>query len=148
MLNRTHLAIGFLAMIIFLPHVVNKGIFIGVLLFASVLPNIDEFLFGSKAGVIFRPFKFMINRHFIHSFTFCLLVAVFLAFYFPVFAFPFFLGYALHLLVDSWTKEGIKPFWPLKAESKGKVEVGGALEETIFMVFVILDIIFAIVYFV
>jgi membrane-bound metal-dependent hydrolase YbcI (DUF457 family) len=148
MLNRTHLAISFLAMVIFLQHVVNKWVFVGVLFVATLLPNIDEFLFSGRRRFVFEPFKVVIQKDFIHSFTFCILVTAFLAFYFPVYSFPFFLGFALHLLVDSWTKEGIRPFWPLKARSIGKVEVGGAIEETLFMVFIILDIIFALIYFI
>jgi membrane-bound metal-dependent hydrolase YbcI (DUF457 family) len=148
MLNRTHLAIGVLAIIVFLKHVINKWVFVGVFLFASILPNIDEMLFDSRKGFVLKPLKLFIRRDFIHSFTFCILITAILAFYWPVLAFPFFLGYALHLLVDSWTVDGIRPFWPLKATSKGKVETGGALEETVFMVFIVLDIIFALVYFI
>jgi membrane-bound metal-dependent hydrolase YbcI (DUF457 family) len=147
MLNRTHIAIAALTIVIFLQHVVNKWIFVGVLLLSTLLPNMDKFIFGSKASIVLRPFKIFIQRDLIHSFTFCILITIILAFYWPVVAFPFFLGYALHLLVDSWTVEGIRPFWPLKSRSKGKVEVGGAIEEIVFMIFVVLDVVFALVYF-
>ncbi|MDP4039986.1 MAG: metal-dependent hydrolase [Candidatus Pacearchaeota archaeon] len=147
MLNKTHIAIGILTMIIFLKHVVHKWIFVVVFLIATVLPNIDKFIFNSKGAFLFRPLKTFIHRDLIHSFTFCLIITLFLAFYWPLLAFPFFLGYALHLLADAWTVEGIRPFWPLKAVSKGKIEVGGAMEETVFMIFAVLDLIFALTYF-
>ena len=143
MLAKTHLAIGIFAMVFFLPHVNHKLIFIPVVLIASILPDIDSGFstFGRKG--IFRPVQFLSkHRGIFHSFTFCILVSILLAFYIPILAFSFFLGYALHLLADSWTIEGIKPFWPLKTVLKGGVRVGGVIEETVFIVFAILDVIF------
>jgi len=149
MLGKTHLAIGAFAMIFFLPHVNNKLIFVPVILIASILPDIDSGFSTLGKKRIFRPVQFLTkHRGVLHTFTFCIGVSIFLAFYLPTFAFPFFLGYGLHLLADSWTIEGIKPFWPLKDESRGKVRVGGTIEEGIFMVFVLLDVIFLILLFI
>ena len=87
------------------------------------------------------------HRGLFHSFTFCILVTFILTLYWPDLAFPFFLGYGLHLLADSWTVEGIKPFWPMKLVSRGNVKVGGTIENTLFLVFVLMDILFAILLF-
>ena len=138
MLNRTHIAIGILSVIVFIPNVIHKWIFVSVFFVATLLPNIDKFIFDSRGGFFLRPLKVFIQRDLIHSFTFCILITFVLTLFWPIFAFPFFLGYGLHLLVDSWTVDGIRPFWPLKVVSKGRVSVGGALEETVFMIFVIL----------
>ena len=149
MMMKTHLVIGAFAAVFFLPHMAHKLIFVPVILIASLLPDIDSGFstFGKKP--IFKPLQMMTkHRGIIHSFTLCIAISIFFAFYFPIVAFPFFLGYALHLLADSWTIEGIKPFWPLKEVSKGKVKVGGVLEEGIFMVFSILTVVFFILLFI
>ncbi len=149
MLSKTHLAIGVFAIVFFLPHVNNKLIFVPVVLLASVLPDIDTgfSLMGKKW--MFKPLQWFIkHRGILHSFTICVIISFLLAFYIPILALPFFLGYALHLLADSWTVEGIRPFWPHKVELKGKVKVSGIVEETIFVTFSILDVIFIILIFI
>jgi membrane-bound metal-dependent hydrolase YbcI (DUF457 family) len=149
MLAKTHLMIGILAIAFFLPHVNHKLIFVPVVLIASLLPDIDSGFSTLGRKGIFRPLQaFTKHRGMFHSFTFCILVSLILAFYLPLLAFSFFLGYALHLLADSWTPEGIKPFWPLRPILKGRVTVGGFIEETVFIVFAILDVIFLILLFI
>jgi membrane-bound metal-dependent hydrolase YbcI (DUF457 family) len=146
---KTHLAIGVFAVVFFLPYVNHKLVFIPVVLIASLLPDIDSGFstFGRKK--IFRPLQALTkHRGIFHSFTFCILFSVILAFYFPVAAFGFFLGYGLHLLADSWTREGIMPFWPIQEVARGRVTDGGTLEEGIFFVFVILDVLFLFLLFV
>ncbi len=151
MRNRTHLAIGLLFMLIFLKHVVNVIIFIPVFLIATLLPNLDQIGSKRRAGgnaFIITSSKIISKSNgLLHSFTFCLIVTLIFIWYLPVLAFPFFLGYALNLLADTWTVEGIKPFWPLKTVSKGRVQIGGKIEDTIFFIFVMLDLAFLFIYF-
>jgi membrane-bound metal-dependent hydrolase YbcI (DUF457 family) len=47
----------------------------------------------------------------------------------------------MHLLLDAWTVEGIKPFWPLRMISSGKFRNGGALENILFYCFIVADLI-------
>jgi membrane-bound metal-dependent hydrolase YbcI (DUF457 family) len=149
MMFKTHLAIGVFAVVLFFPIVNHPLIFVPVVLIASILPDIDSGFSTLGRKGIFRPLQMMTkHRGLFHSFTFAIIVALALAFYFPIFAFSFFLGYALHLLADSWTIDGIKPFWPMKAVLKGHVKTGGVIEETVFIVFGILDVIFLILLFV
>jgi len=111
MLMRTHMSIAVFAVLFFLPHVNYKMIFIPVVLIATLLPDIDTAYSSLGKRIVFRPLQlFMKHRGIIHSFTFCIAVSVLFAFYIPVLAFPFFLGYALHLIADAWTVEGIRPF--------------------------------------
>lgn len=149
MLSKTHLAIGVFAVLFFLPHVNNKWVFIPVVLIASLLPDIDSGFSTLGKHKVLRPFQLLMkHRGFIHSFTFCFLISLIFAFYIPVLAFPFFLGYSLHLVADAWTVEGIKPFWPLKDSTSGKVRVGGVLEKGVFFTFIVLDLVFLILLFV
>jgi membrane-bound metal-dependent hydrolase YbcI (DUF457 family) len=49
-----------------------------------------------------------------------------MVFLFPVIALGFFLGYGLHLFADSFTKEGITPFYPFsRMKSSGGITTGG-----------------------
>lgn len=144
MLRRTHLAIGLFAGIYFLPHVPNKLSFIPLVLIASLLPDIDsgKSFFGKKW--FSKPVQaFSDHRGIFHTYTLCILASLVLAFFVPVLAFPFFLGYSFHLLADSFTLQGIKPFWPLKVVSKGVVRTGGRLDDVVFWVFVFVDVFLA-----
>ena len=143
MLNKTHLAVGGLFMLIFLPSVVHKWVYFGVFLVATLLPNLDVILSGRKY-LILKPMRlFFKKRGFLHSFTFCLVITILLAWFWPILAFPFFLGYGIHLLLDSWTVEGIMPFWPLRAVSKGRVTTGGGFEHILFYLAIVADVIAA-----
>ncbi|MEK6898827.1 MAG: metal-dependent hydrolase [Nanoarchaeota archaeon] len=149
MLFKTHLVIGFFVALFFLPNVVHKFLFIPMVLIATILPDIYSAF--SKAGnnYVGRAVQiFTKHRGLLHSFTFCFALTLLLVFYLPTFALPLFLGYATHLLLDSVTKEGIRPFWPLKKTSQGKLPVGGAVEEAIFMSFVVIDLIFLLSFFI
>jgi len=144
MLIRTHLALSILAIILLLPYVNDKTIFIAVLLIATFLPDIDTSY--SKLGKhrIFRPLQFFVShRGLIHSFTFLILITLAFVFVYPVIALPLFLGYGLHLLFDSFTIEGIRPFYPLSKTVSGKIRTGGKVEIIIF-VFLIFAILFTI----
>ncbi len=140
MLKKTHLAIGLAVALYFLPYVKNKFIFIPVVLIASLLPDIDSAFSGFGRHKVVRPIQFFVkHRGLIHSYTICIILSLILAFYFPIFALPFFLGYSFHLLTDSFTVNGIRPFWPFRAVSSGKVVTGGRIDNVIFVTFIILD---------
>jgi membrane-bound metal-dependent hydrolase YbcI (DUF457 family) len=66
--------------------------------------------------------------------------------FFPIFSLGFFLGYTSHLVADSYTIWGIKPFYPSKKVVKGKIRSGGRREEFVFLVFLVLDLAFVLSY--
>ncbi|MBX4196453.1 metal-dependent hydrolase [Candidatus Pacearchaeota archaeon] len=143
MIMRTHLALGIAAMLFFLPHAEHIFVFIPVILIATLLPDIDSGFSYMGKKPLFRPIQwFSKHRGFIHSFTFCTLVAVVLSLYFPIAALPFFLGYSFHLLIDSFTIEGIQPFWPLKGKVHGGIKTGGRIEDGLFLFLCFLSLIF------
>lgn len=128
-------------MFLFLPRVVHVTSYVIIFLIATVIPNIDSLLSG-KNHFILRPLRlFFKPRGFIHSFTFCFAVTLILTWLWPVYSFPFFLGYGVHLLVDAWTTEGIRPFWPSRSISKGRMTTGGSVENIIFYAFIVIDIV-------
>ncbi len=142
MLKRTHLAIGIGIALYFLPHVEHKLLFIPIVIIASLLPDIDSVSSSMGSMRFFRPVQMMVNhRGFFHSYTFCIAVTLALTFFYPISALPFFLGYSFHLLADSFTVNGIKPFPPFKAESKGMIRTGSKVEQGILFVFVMIDVV-------
>lgn len=146
---KTHLCVSIALCLFLLPSVVYKLIFIPVLLVAGLLPDIDVSNSYLGKRKIFKIFQiFVKHRGIIHSLTLCFFLSFGLAFFIPVLALPFFLGYSVHLLLDSLTLEGIRPLWPFKKEIVGVIRVGGRIEESIFLVFLILDVILFISFFI
>jgi|SRR3989344_195572 len=140
MLRKTHIAIGLAAGLYFLPLVKNKMLFIPLVLAATLLPDIDSINSNIGRKRIFMPIQlFLKHRGPLHSYTICILISLALAFFYPVFSLPFFLGYSFHLLADSFTINGIKPFWPLKHVSNGKVTTGGLIDKALFGIFGVVD---------
>lgn len=137
---KTHLAITVLAILLFWQHVSLKIPFVLVALAATFLPDIDTAF--STLGK-FKGFRFLqfLTKHrgMFHSFTFCVAVSLLLAMFIPSIAFAFFLAYSLHLFADSFTVEGIKPFWPYNKTSSWRVRTGGRIETGIFVFFFLLD---------
>lgn len=138
MLWRTHLVIALAVALLLLPYVTHKILFIPIILLASFLPDIDAPNSNIGGRMIFKPLHWVFShRGFIHSYTLCALVSLLFAFFYPQFALPFFLGYSSHLIADSFTIEGILPFWPIKQRVSGIVRTGGLLEKQIFIIFII-----------
>ena len=76
-----------------------------------------------------------------HSFSFAILISIVLAIFIPVLSLGFFAGYSIHLISDSFTREGIQPFWPFRVKSSGFIASGGKIEETLFFSLMVIDVI-------
>lgn len=140
MLFKTHLATTLFSVLFLISHVEYKFAFLVVALVAGVLPDIDSGFSIPGKQSLFRPLRFLTrHRGFFHSLTFCILVTAFLVAYLPIYALPFFLGYSLHLFADSFTVDGIKPFWPFRYESRGLLKTGSVFEHALFIGFCIVD---------
>ncbi len=141
MMFRTHLAFAALSALVFLSYSSNKLLFLFVALASALLPDVDSAHSILGKRWFFRPMQWMVkHRGVFHSLTFCLIVSLAFAFFYPVFALPFFLGYASHLLLDSFTDNGIRPFWPSKKELKGFIRTGGKIEKGLLYGFILTDI--------
>jgi inner membrane protein len=142
MIKRTHLAIAAALALLFLPIVTHKIVFLGVILVAALLPDIDSPTSYFGHYKIWRPVQFIVeHRGIFHSLTLCIFVSLVFALVLPVLALPFFLGYSSHLFADSFTKEGITPFWPWKRMSQGILTTGTQVEFGIFITFLAIDLI-------
>jgi membrane-bound metal-dependent hydrolase YbcI (DUF457 family) len=141
MLIKTHVAITIFFVLLFFSVVEHKVSFVIVALLATFIADVDSQYSWLGKYKFFRFLQFFVkHRTIFHSFTFLILLTVFFVLFFPILAFPFFLGYASHLIVDSFTISGIRPFYPVKAVSSGKVRTGGKVETGIFVGFVLVDV--------
>jgi inner membrane protein len=142
MLLKTHMAFAVFMIILFLEHVNNKIIFVGMVLIATILPDLDTGFSSFGRHLIFRPLQFFTkHRGIIHSFTFAVLASIVLAMFWPIASLGFFIGYSVHLVCDSFTKDGIQPFWPFKVKSSGFIASGGRMEESLFFSLILLDVV-------
>lgn len=138
---RTHVAFALMFVLMFVTSVQNKLVFIFVALLASLIPDLDSTHSFLGKYVILRPIQWLLkHRGLMHSLTFCVIVALLLDFVWPVLAFPFFLGYSSHILLDSFSIDGIRPFWPSRKEIKGILKTDGVTEKVTFFVLILVDV--------
>lgn len=145
---KTHFVIALFSIILFFPLVNNKIIFIMMVVIATIIPDLDTRFskFGRKNPLTFILGFFTKHRGVMHSLTFAIILSVLLALWLPIASFGFFLGYSVHLLCDSMTKKGIRPFWPSKKTFSGFLQTGGKIETGVFVTFVVLDFLLVIFY--
>jgi len=140
MLIKTHLAICAFFVLLFLPIVNHDFVFVVSALMATFIPDIDSRYSKLGRRKLARVLQFFTkHRGIFHSFSFLFLITLIIAIFFPVLAVGFFLGYGLHLFTDSFTIQGIKPFWPLRKDSMGGLRTGGKIETIILWIFIIAD---------
>jgi len=142
MLLKTHLTFAFLIIILFISSVNSKFVFVGMVVLATILPDLDSGYSTYGRGILTAPLRlFVKHRGIIHSFTFAILASILLAVFIPVASLGFFVGYSVHLITDSFTKEGIQPFWPFRARSSGFITAGGKVEESLFLGLILINVV-------
>lgn len=149
MLFKTHLLFSFNILLLYLI-ISNQNLtitYIILTVLASFLPDIDKT--NSKLGRHFKLIGF-ISRHrgLFHSIWFAILLSI------PIYiiieintAIIFLIIYISHLILDSLTKKGIRPFYPFKLRIKGNIKVGKFKEKILFIFLIILLIIQTYTYF-
>jgi len=141
MLLRTHFVFSILLLLLFLEHVEYKIIFSIMVLIATITPDLDSKFSSWGRHLIFRPLQFFVkHRGIIHSFTTAFVLSIIIAIFWPTASLGFFLGFSVHLICDSFTKDGVQPFWPLKTECNGPIKTGGKIEEILFVTMIFVDI--------
>ena len=144
MLFRTHLAFSFLIglYIIDFLKIKNQILFIIILLFFSIFPDIDES--SSKVSKKLKPFSYLTNilghRNILHTIYFPLAISlILLLFNLKEMSIAVLIGYLLHLLLDATTQKGIALFYPLnKKRIKGYIKTGSFIENIIFILLVVI----------
>jgi membrane-bound metal-dependent hydrolase YbcI (DUF457 family) len=141
MFARTHIAIVIFFSFLLFENDVNFLLFLFVSIVATLIPDLDSK--NSKLGKkkVFRIFNlFMKHRGIVHSFIFLFALSVLILLLWKEILLPFVLGYALHLITDSFTLQGTRIFYPFKLRVKGIIKTGGIIELVIFFIFVLADL--------
>ena len=138
MKGSTHLLIAIIFALFFIPFFsfVHYVVFSVLFLFAALLPDIDHP--GSMLGKKLWPFSSLISLFFghrglFHS-IFVPILFLFLGWYFQILwmGLAFACGYMSHLLADSLTLSGVKPFG-VGPRVRGFMRTGGLLECVFFV---------------
>jgi inner membrane protein len=141
MLLRTHFAISIFAILLLINSIEGKLLFVLATLIFTAVPDVDTS--NSKLGKmkIFRPLQFFVkHRELFHSYRFLILLSLVFLFLVPKLVLPFFLAYSLHIFADSFTKQGIVLFYPFKKKLRGSIKSGGKVEVSVFVFFVLIDV--------
>ncbi|MBR9676116.1 metal-dependent hydrolase [Candidatus Woesearchaeota archaeon] len=134
MLSRTHLVFGYLILFSYLL-IFNQKITLALFLivfFASLLADVDikSSFIGRRTKVVAYVFG---HRGFFHTIWAALLLSVII---YELLgrgeSVVFFLAYTSHLVLDGFSKKGVKPFYPLKFSMKGGIKVGKGKEKMLF----------------
>lgn len=146
MLGRTHLAAAvFLAVLFFSIYSydsITNVFLLFLFVLGSLFPDIDsaKSIIGRKVKIISFLFK---HRGFFHSVFALILFSLLLGLLFkPVSGVVFALGFALHLIMDAVTKEGIHI---LGFRIQGPIKVGSITEHVFYLVLLVLSLLFMIV---
>ncbi|MCD4666506.1 metal-dependent hydrolase [archaeon] len=121
----------------------NPYIYVLVIVFGGILIDFDskKSWIGRKLGVISQVINFIFgHRRFFHSVLF-VLVLCFVFILFSEYWIAFLIGSLGHLVLDCLTKEGIRPFFPLKYRIKGFFKTNSFFEVIFFILVSIVDII-------
>jgi inner membrane protein len=139
MLFKTHVAFAIFLILLFLSKVEHKISFVLVLFAAAIIPDIDTRFSKIGKKKIFRLLQFFVkHRGLFHSFLFLIFITLILVLFMPIISLPFFLGYSSHIMLDSFTIEGIYPFYPLKKRISGSIKTGGKNEIILLIVIILL----------
>ena len=146
MMYYTHLAFGLLSSLIFLHFFEIKYslLFVLIVLFFSIFPDIDEpkskigrknKFFSSIIGFIFG------HRGFLHTIYIPIILSLIFYSISKEIGIGIFIGYFSHLLMDSLTMHGIKPFFPIiNKRFYGFIRVNSIFEKLFFLAISVLNI--------
>ncbi len=144
MMSRTHLALGILASILIINYLHPEQwiLFGGVLILASVLPDIDapKSIVGKKLWPISSIVNLLFGHrgimHTIYPPLIIFIAAIILGY--STVGMAFIIGYGLHLAADMTTVQGVTPFFPLsKIKASGFIKTGGITEYAILILAII-----------
>ena len=141
MLFRTHFIGGLFLLLLFFSFVENRILFFLFGFFGIILPDLDtkNSLFGRK--IIFRPVQFFLNHRGIsHTLILGIVIALIISFFIPAGSVGFFIGFSSHIILDSFTKEGVSAFFPIKKRSHGFIETGSFFENILFYILLFADV--------
>lgn len=141
MMIKTHIALTVLFIILLISKIESGIIFVVVALAATFIPDVDTKFSSLGKKKIFRFLQiFMKHRGAFHSFTILFILTLIFTLFVPIIALPFFIGYGMHVFLDSFTVDGIAPFYPYKKRIYGIIKNGSKSENFVFISFILVDL--------
>jgi len=139
MMLKTHTAFSlFLSLLITKNfELANPFLFTAIAMAASVMPDIDHAnsFIGKKLEFLSIPIRFFFrHRGAFHNMFFVIVVCFPAYLYSKEAAAAILAGYGSHLLLDSLTRNGIQPLYPLKIKLKGFFRTNSFLEHLLFLI--------------
>ncbi len=142
MLFKTHIAFALLISLYFFHYFTTPPILsILIILFASLIPDLDTINSKiSKINPLRKLTKYIFkHRGMLHSLFTPILIYLIIYIIHKEIALLIAIGYTSHLFLDSFTKQGIKPFYPLtNLKFKGNTTTNSIIEKLLFWIIAIL----------
>lgn len=142
----THMSVALFAGLLkvrLIPIPINKYAFLLIVVFASLLPDIDTDSFISRKLKLKTLSHFFKHRGFFHSIIpmVFLIILAFLITQNIYYSLAVFIGFASHLFFDSFTTKGTTLFWPHKLRIRGPLKTGGVFDWVFLVCFLVVDVI-------
>jgi len=118
---------------------------LGFVLLSTVFVDIDikNSRFGNRW--YFRPLQWVTShRGVLHSLVACVLISLIVGSFNLWAGFGFFVGYVSHLFLDCFTLSGVRLFWPFGFKVKGFVKSGSWVEDVVFVLILILNVLYVV----
>jgi inner membrane protein len=132
MLFKSHVAFALVSYLILISFIEIPFWVIIFVLLGTIFVDIDSL--NSKISRIFWPLSWVLkHRGALHSLTFCVLLSSLLGLLNLWAGFGFFIGYLSHLILDCFTRAGVKLFWPFNFRIRGFIKSGSWIEDIIFV---------------
>lgn len=143
MLFRTHVLFGVFCFLILDRFVLMPFWVLGFVLIGSIFVDIDSCSskIGKKFWFLSWPFR---HRGILHSFVVCVFLSLIVGIMNRWMGFGFGVGYVSHLVLDGFTRMGVKLFWPFGFRVKGFVKSGSWVEDVVFVLLLVLDVLFVV----
>ncbi len=149
MLFKTHLTFGILLFLLLFATQSKWYVFLIGTIIGTVIVDIDSKKSKTGKHIIFRPIQILTKHRGIFHTPFAAIILTLIMTTINIeFAFAFLIGYSGHLLLDSFTKQGIKLFYPLSNKRiKSKIKTNGYFELILFSIITTTNLILIILIF-
>lgn len=139
MLFRTHVFFGIFVWLVLDLWISMPWLVFFFVIFGSFFVDVDSSTskIARKFWLVSWIFK---HRGFFHSLVGCFLISLLVAAINRWAGFGFFVGYLSHLVIDCFTRAGVRLFWPSQFRVRGFVKSGGWVEDVLFVFLLVLNI--------
>ena len=140
---RSHVAFSLIiGLLTFKFFNLNPYIYISLIMFFGIFIDLDssKSYIGKKLGILSQIINFIFgHRKIFHSIWFTLALSIGAYFLINGYFIAVLIGSLSHLILDSLTREGIMPFYPIKYKINGVFKTNGFFELIFFICLIIIN---------